>query len=118
MCDEVDDYNDVQTSKRVRARVEHRCCACKERIRPGDEYERTFVVYDGNAESFKHCLRCIAMIDALGSALPPETSIAWRLDCGENWLDTIGALPDHVAELAFITPDEAQSKFANGSPTL
>ena len=113
MCEEADEYNEVQTSTRVKARKEHKCCACSEAVRPGDFYMKSFTVFDSRVSSYKHCLRCWEMLEALQRALPSDTAIAWELNCGENWLNTIGDLPDEVAALAFMTPDDAQAKLAS-----
>lgn len=109
MCEEADEYNDVQHTIRVKARKAHKCCACAETIGIGHFYIKTFVAYDGHGETYKHCLRCNAMVEALFKVVEPCTAIDWTLNCGERWEDHFGPVPDGVARLAFLTPEEAQS---------
>ena len=110
MCEEADDFNDVQNSVRRKARKEHVCCACSETIVVGHVYIRTFVLFDGNSDTYKHCLRCWAMLDAISEARKGEVvALAWKLNCGESWENTIGELPDDVAALAFMTQGDAQA---------
>lgn len=114
MCDdrEADYTYDVLEHRRHRARKEHQCCACLETIRKGDVYQSSFAVgYTHEPDRFKHCLRCAAMLDEI-TKRREGAPIAWRLDCGEDWRDTIGELPEEVATLAFITADEAQQKLS------
>lgn len=112
MCGEPD-YTYVTMDERdQKARKEHVCCACKDAIRPGDKYRVSRLVSDNpdsRFEFYKHCLRCAAMLDAIRKERP-DAGIRWELDCGEDWRDTIGELPEHIAALAFMTPDEAQAK--------
>lgn len=93
-----------------KARKEHTCCACTEVIQPGHKYRVTRLVSDDpdhKFEFYKHCLRCAHMLDAIRERRP-EAAIAWKLDCGEDWRDSIGLLPEEIAALAFLTPDESQ----------
>lgn len=41
-------------------------------------------------------------------------SVAFDLDCGEVWEDTIGELPESVAKLAFMSPEDAQRELRPG----
>jgi len=123
MSCEIDGTNEVESSTTQRARKEHRCCACRETIRVGDLYRRTFVVYEREPETFKHCLRCTAMFDAIiraqrGADLDYwERGVAWRLDCGHDWQEMFDDdPPPEVARLAFLTPDEAQRELAATEP--
>jgi hypothetical protein len=108
MCERAEEFFDVQNSVRRKARKEHPCCACSETIAVGHIYMRTFVVFDGRSDTYKHCLRCWKMLEALRESLPGDTAIAWELNCGEDWRNTIGVLPDDVAALAFMTQSDAQ----------
>lgn len=114
MCDEAD-YNYAHVDENHRkARIAHACYACKDVIRPGDVYRVTRCIsdYDGHGyEHYKHCLRCATMLDAIRKERP-EDAIEWGLNCGESWYDTIGELPDEIAALAFMTPDEQQQTLA------
>ena len=48
-----------------RARKEHTCCECFDRIRPGDTYRHCSGVWDGRPDSFAQCANCAAWWDAL-----------------------------------------------------
>lgn len=111
MCEEADyGYASINERHPV-ARKEHVCCACGETIRKGNRYRTTACTGGDNGfEYYKHCLRCATMLDALNKTLPSDAAIAWELNCGEDWRDTIGELPEEVAALAFLTADEAQQK--------
>ena len=116
---EVDGYNAVESRTMPRARKEHRCCACRETVRRGDRYSRTFVVYEGEPETYIHCLRCSAIFDAIAARHHDaetdywERAIAWRLDCGHDWDEVFEESPPaEVARLAFMTADEAQRELA------
>jgi hypothetical protein len=115
MCDTDYDYWYTSEDKREqRARKEHVCCACQDVIRAGDRYRATRLTSnnaDSRFEFYKHCLRCAAMLDAIRKERP-DAAIAWHLDCGEDWKDTIGDLPEEIAALAFLTPDAAQQRLA------
>lgn len=50
--------SDFSNQKIVKAKKMHRCCECYGAILPGDQYERTFVVYEGDSSAFKTCLPC------------------------------------------------------------
>jgi hypothetical protein len=111
MCDEAHYNYDVCEHRQHRARKEHQCCACRETIRKGDVYQSSFAVgYTHEPERYKHCLRCAKMLSEILKAVPYNASIAWDLNCGEDWKDTIGELPEEVAALAFMTADDAQQK--------
>jgi len=79
-----------------KARVTHVCFGCDETIRTGDRYRYLSGVWDHKGESFKHCIRCAALLDALPSGA------MLGLDCGEVWEDP----PEHIAALAFWTPGD------------
>lgn len=95
-----------------KARKEHRCFACLETIRKGDRYHHVAQVYDGEFATFAHCVRCMSIIKALWAA--GAETVDWSLSCGETWEENFGALPDAVAALAFLTPDEAQAGQVGG----
>jgi hypothetical protein len=56
---------DVDTERRVRARKEHRCRACKETIERGHLYVRHTLIYGGEVEETIRCLRCDAIYQQL-----------------------------------------------------
>jgi hypothetical protein len=102
-----------------RARKEHRCCACREGIRPGDRYHHFSGVWDGSPGSYKHCARCWHLYKLLEERQDPYAAedgagISLTMDCGELWRDNFNA--PEPAELAFLTPDEAQALAGSTSP--
>jgi hypothetical protein len=107
----VPDYCYTKIDSRVtHARKTHHCEACDDGIKPGDKYVRTVCLADGgdsNFEHYKHCLRCWSVLRHVRTARP-EDSIAWALDCGEDWRDTIGEIPADLLALAFMTRAEVQ----------
>lgn len=109
MLDE--DYGPTCCSQRFRrARVRHRCCACGETILPRDRYHYTSGLWDGEPDSFKHCLRCWALFCELQARSVVGEVPALALDCGESWFDVFGDdPPPEVQALAFQTRDEAQA---------
>lgn len=109
MCEEAEELYTMLHSNTVKARKIHQCCACDESIEIGHQYVRTFGLFDGGAESYKHCLRCWAMLEAIRAVSHDNIAIAWQLDCGELWADHFGDIPEDVAKLAFLTQDEAQT---------
>lgn len=113
MCDEAEEYYTVFRESKVRARKSHACCACKETIEPKHIYYRTFTVFDGDSATYKHCVRCMKMLNAILNARESGVAVDMRLNCGELWSQTIGDVPDHIAALAFMTPAEAQERCAS-----
>ena len=87
MCDSECDRPDAYSERVRKARKDHRCCACRETIRKGDRYFYTSGIWDGRPESYKHCIRCMEML---------------------RWLEALA--DDPPAELAFMTPDEMQTR--------
>jgi len=111
MCDEADYSYAVQSERFPHARKEHHCYACSEPIRIGDKYAYSVAIGEEGFDSYKHCLRCLAILNAISLAhakMGSSVAIRWDLNCGENWLDAIGELPDEIARLAFLTRDEIQ----------
>lgn len=111
MSHSCDGTYEVYDERRRRARVEHRCHACKEPIRVGDLYCVTFIVFEG-VESVKRCLRCQAIHEHLRDKSPdlwPDE----RLNCGEEYRQHWGEEPPaEIAALAFVTADEMQRRAA------
>jgi hypothetical protein len=56
---------DVDTQRRVRARKEHRCHACKENIERGHLYVRHTLIYAHEVDETIRCLRCDAIYQQL-----------------------------------------------------
>ncbi len=61
------DYNDEGSSShysKMRVAVnEHRCTECRRSIKPGEEYEYVFGVWDSGQDSFKTCIDCKSVRD-------------------------------------------------------
>lgn len=62
-------YQEVHREKIVTAKKEHECCECKEPIKPGEQYEDIFIVWNDYDESwpttYKTCLQCKRVRDDL-----------------------------------------------------
>lgn len=111
MCDVVDSSEVVKDEFR-RARKPHGCSACRESIPAGHDYHYGFYITDGEPDAYKHCLRCWEMFLELCSV--SREPVAFDLDCGHVWEDTIGELPERVARLAFMSPEDAQQALRPG----
>lgn len=102
----------MQSDTHPRARKEHRCDGCDETIRRGDRYLRCFGVWDSEPSVWKYCLRCECVINAIMSQ-PGNDGFMHGFECGHSWEDVFESdPPEHVARLAFMTPDEAQKELA------
>ena len=75
---------DVYSTKRVRARKQHKCSECKEVIEPGETYKRDSYLMDGSWSHLKICEYCecdyqtvsqAGMCIALGVG---ELKLAWK----------------------------------------
>lgn len=108
MCDS-DDFDSATDLRRgwVRARKQHRCYACREAIRPGDRYHEWVSKQEGELDTARHCARCYLLMEALWAS--GAEAVDWSLDCGVSYEEVFGPIPEHVARLAFMTPDEAQA---------
>jgi hypothetical protein len=47
------------------ARKSHKCCECREEIKPGSRYYYEFTTYDGETTAFKTCEICKELRDKL-----------------------------------------------------
>lgn len=116
MSCEIDGSNDIERYSRHRSRKKRRCSACPEPIRRGDVYVRIFVVHDGTADSYAHCLRCHAVFLAASRRhleLDTDQGVRFDLGCGHDWRSSFDEDPPaELARLAFLTADEAQSELA------
>lgn len=66
MCDcDLGYAPDVFTSSNHKARKPYKCCECGGGIKPGEEYENNFGVWEGEPNTFKRCLACVALCIAL-----------------------------------------------------
>lgn len=100
MCDAFLEGPQAQSEKWRRARIEHKCYACREKILPGQRYHYYSGIWDGRPEAYKHCTRCWTMLDALFERSSEPVDL--RLNCGEVWENP----PPEVAELAFALPGD------------
>ncbi len=64
-CDDSGEPIVVDTQRRVRARKEHHCDACRETVERGHLYVRHVVIWGGQVETTVRCLRCDAIYQAL-----------------------------------------------------
>jgi len=112
MSHSVDEHYAAYTRTERKARKEHRCCACKETIERGHRYVYVTAVFEGTVDVYKRCVRCEKIFQTLVDKLSDRDE--WPdedLNCGHVWEDNdIGALPSEVAELAFLSPSEAQAQ--------
>lgn len=127
-----DEYNDVDSETRVRARKEHTCHACKETIERTHFYVRHVMIFDRNVSVTIRCLRCDAIYQGLvkihrennelqrqkaraGDYSGSEESV-WpdvALNCGHEFKERWGREPpEELARLAFMTPAELQAEAA------
>lgn len=111
MSQSCDESYDAYTETERKARKAHVCDACKEPIARGHRYFYITWVFDGSADCVKRCLGCQAIhlhLRKLGQGddmWPSET-----LDCGEEYTDHWGKPPpEHIARLAFFSPEEKQA---------
>jgi len=110
MCDGSADGPSCSTNTFRRARKDHLCCACGERIDPGHRYHFTSGIWDGYAYSFKHCLRCWTMFEFLVQENYPDL-VDLDLNCGESYEDIFGkAPPEGIQALAFISGADMQEE--------
>lgn len=58
MCFYYDGTCEVLNFTTPKARKVHRCYECGRGIQPGQVYQRTFAVFEGDATTTKTCLRC------------------------------------------------------------
>jgi len=102
-------YNSyVETSPK--AAKKHMCDACKETIRVGDHYWRVYILFDGQKETVKRCLRCQKIHEHLREMGKGEDMWpAERLDCGEDYFcEWEEDPPPEIQALAFALPQDRQ----------
>jgi predicted RNA-binding Zn-ribbon protein involved in translation (DUF1610 family) len=106
---EFDESYDAYCELFPTARKEHRCAACNEVIRPGDQYARISIIWEG-VERIARCLRCQTLHEHLRELDPAFLWPDERLDCGEEYREHWGKEPPpEVAALAFMTQGEMQA---------
>jgi hypothetical protein len=106
----IDGVCDVWEINHRKARKEHKCDACQETIPVGHVYANQFSVFEGSAETIKRCMRCEMIYQHLCSIEEdPDFAPSPRLDCGHDYDEVhYRQPPEHVAKLAFMTPEEIQ----------
>lgn len=100
----------------TKARIAHKCSACREEIPPGSRYKKVVFLFEGAIDTIKRCSRCEAMYQHLLKRMRAQNKDRPRwdaelpdasLDCGhtfeEVWKEPP---PPDVAELAFLLPGE------------
>lgn len=107
MSHSVSDCYDFYDETIRRARREHQCSACAEPIPVGAYYCDLRLMWEGAIKRYKRCGRC----QALHTHLRDKGSFhdMWpneRLDCGQDYVDEWGPLPEEIAELAFVEHEE------------
>ncbi len=107
------EYPDIENERRVRARKEHSCDACKETIERGHLYVKHTLIYEGTVDTTVRCLRCdaiyqqLVVIHADCCLELPDLS----LNCGHEFKERWGKEPPpELARLAFLTPTEMQAE--------
>lgn len=68
-CSDFERPEFVTESKPV-ARKEHRCCECRNTIRPGERYERHSGKWDGEMSTFCWCHRCSGLAAYIRAHVP------------------------------------------------
>lgn len=69
VCDYYESPTVYSLTKPV-ARQVHKCTECGRAINPGDQYEKVFGVWDGDAGTHKTCARCVAMREWVKAHVP------------------------------------------------
>lgn len=60
-CVDVDEGVDFDCHAVRKARKAYQCDECNEAIRPGERYEYTSTLYDGDWSCFRTCLPCVGI---------------------------------------------------------
>lgn len=113
MSGQYDDVYAVYDERFPVARTPHRCGACGETIAARHRYARVGAIVDGHASTIVRCLRCQTIHEHLRTLGDRDMWPDERLDCGEEYRGHWGHdPPEHIAALAFATPDEVQAACA------
>jgi hypothetical protein len=104
----VDETYAVYSETNRRARKEHQCDACDERIGPGVTYWYIATVFERRATAHKRCNRCQAIhVHLRGLCRYDEMWPDERLACGLKYEDEWGELPPEIEALAFALPGDS-----------
>ena len=110
-----DECSTIANFRTIKARKEHKCHACNERIAPGETYQCDSFLFEGEWNTVKRCARCELMYRHLDGRMREErdwdTYCDSELKCGHEYEEEWGEPPpEDVAALAFMTPEEAQAQ--------
>lgn len=111
MSHSCDERYAVYAETLVKARKEHRCAACCEAVQPGHYYMRVGTVFDGSASTVKRCLRCQKIHEHLREKCAAVGWDMWpdeRLNCGMDYVEEWGELPEEIGNLAFVSGGDLQ----------
>ena len=79
------------------ARKDHKCCECRESIKPGEKYYKEVTIADGSLETFKTCFDCFNVRNAF------FCSWTWGSIWGDLWCEIVDSDGDisqtKIAEL-------------------
>ena len=108
---------DIYSETFRRARKEHKCDACKQKILPGHYYCALFTLFDGNTEHIKRCGACQLTHEHLRQLCYAADNDMWpdeRLNCGLKYESEWGdEPPDEIAALPLLGREEV-GKLLNG----
>jgi len=106
MSHEVTDYYEVYCETRRKAKKEHVCDACSDRIRVGTYFWYVFYVFEDRTYTVKRCERCQAIHVHL-RGMNEDTWPDEKLSCGEEYRQHWGQEPPpEIAALAFALPGD------------
>lgn len=60
----------IYSASTPRARKEHRCDECGTKIKPGEQYENVFAVWEGYPSTYKTCERCYDLRQWVKNSVP------------------------------------------------
>lgn len=64
------DMPSVYVQETRKARKEHKCAECGSNIKPGQQYEHTFGIWDGHLDRIKTCQHCVDMREFVRAHVP------------------------------------------------
>lgn len=116
MSESCEEYCDVHEHRIRKARKQHRCCACRAVIRPGDYYASVFTLSDDGVATFKRCGSCETTWQHLwalckehnklnNETLYPHEDLGCGLKYEDEWA-AWGPMPEHIAAAPFLSSDE------------
>ncbi len=93
----------IYRATRQKARKEHKCFECCAPIHPGEEYEYVFGVWEGYADSYKTCARCLSVRTWVTINVPCTCWAHGNMldDCAEAIKEASLRAPDETRGLRF-----------------